>query len=79
MLNVNVVSENMKRLKIVTCAVKQINIYLMTNIGLGREDCQHVVKDEFLCMVVGCALGTIVHNWMFEKKVNTVQGRQDFS
>ena len=24
------------------------------NLGLGQEDCQHVVTDEFLCMVTGC-------------------------
>ena len=28
------------------------------NLGLGQEDCQHAVIDEFLCMVAGCALGT---------------------
>ena len=28
------------------------------NLGLGREDCQQAVIDEFLCMVAGCALGT---------------------
>ena len=28
------------------------------NLGLGREDCQQAVIDEFLCMVSSCALGT---------------------
>ena len=27
---------------------------LKANLGLGREDCQHTVIDEFLCMVAGC-------------------------
>ena len=31
---------------------------LKGNLSLGREDCQHAVIDEFLCMVAGCALGT---------------------
>ena len=38
---------------------------LKTNLGLGREDCQQAVIDDFLCMVAGCALGTDVYHWMF--------------
>ena len=39
--------------------------HLRGNFGQGREDCQHLVIDEFLCMVTGCALGTDVCHWMF--------------
>ena len=42
--------------------------YLKTSLGLGREDCQHTVIDEFLCMVADCALGTDVYHWMFKQK-----------
>ena len=42
--------------------------YLKVNLGLGRETCQHAVIDEFLYMVTGCALGTDVCHWMFNKK-----------
>ena len=38
---------------------------LKGNFGLGREDCQQAVTDEFLCMVAGCVLGTDVCHWMF--------------
>ena len=41
---------------------KNLKAYL----GLDREDCQPDVTDEFLCMVVGCALGTDVCHWMFK-------------
>ena len=41
---------------------------LKVNLGLGREDCQHAVRDEFLCMVTGCVLGTDVSHWTFLKK-----------
>ena len=41
---------------------------LKTNLGFGREDCQHAVIDEFLCMAAGCALGTDVCHWMFKQK-----------
>ena len=41
---------------------------LKAHLGLDREDCQHGVIDEFLCMVAGCALGTDVCHWMFLKK-----------
>ena len=52
-------------------------IYILTgHLGLLWEDYQHAVIDEFLCMVVGCALGTDVCHWMF-KKVNMAQGQQD--
>ena len=44
---------------------------LKANLGLGREDCQHAVIDEFLCMVTGCALETDLCHWMFFK-VNMV-------
>ena len=44
----------------------------------GREDCQHRVIDELLCMVAGCALGTDVCHWLdFFLKVDMVQGQQD--
>ena len=33
---------------------------LKVNLGLGREDCQHAVIDEFLRMVTGCVLRTDV-------------------
>ena len=36
-----------------------------------------LVIDEFLCIVTCCALGAYVRHWMFEKKVNMVQGQQD--
>ena len=39
--------------------------YLKANLGLGQEDYQHAVRDEFLSMVAGCALGTDVCHWMF--------------
>ena len=43
--------------------VSQSNLQrLKTNLGLGQKDCQHIVIDEFLCMVTGCALGTDVCN-----------------
>ena len=45
--------------------------------GLACPDCQHVVTDEFLCMVSGCALETDVCHWMFKTKVNIVQGQED--
>ena len=41
---------------------------LKANLGLGREDCQHAVIEEFLCKVTGYALGTDVCHWMFLKK-----------
>ena len=41
---------------------------LKTNLGLGQEDCQHSVIDEFLYMVAGCALGTDVFHCMFKQK-----------
>ena len=33
--------------------------------GLPWEDYQHVVVNEFMCMVAGCALRTDVYHWMF--------------
>ena len=50
---------------------------LKGHLGLSWNDYQHAVIDEFLCMVAGFALGTGVCYWMFEKKVNMVQGQQD--
>ena len=44
------------------------SIYLKTNLSLVREDCQHAVIDEFLCMVTGCAWGTDVSHWVFKQK-----------
>ena len=41
---------------------------LKINLGLGWEDCQHIMVDEFLCMVTGCALVTDVCHWMFKQK-----------
>ena len=41
---------------------------LKGNFDLCREDCQQAVTDEFLCMVVGCVLGTDVCHWMFKTK-----------
>ena len=41
---------------------------LKTNLCLGREDCQHAVIDEFLCIVAGCTLGTDVCHWMFKQE-----------
>ena len=44
-------------------------MYLLKgNFGLGREDCQQAVTDEFLCIVAGCVLGTDVCHWMFKTK-----------
>ena len=34
--------------------------HLKGDLGLGRPDCQHAVRDEFLYTVAGCALGTVV-------------------
>ena len=36
--------------------------------GLGSQGSQHPVIDEFLCMVVGCALGPDVCHWMLNTK-----------
>ena len=41
-----------------------IVIVLKANLGLGQEDCQHAVIDEFLCMLAGLALGTGGRHWM---------------
>ena len=41
---------------------------LKANFGLGQEDCQYAVIDEFLCMVTGCALETDVCHWLFKKR-----------
>ena len=45
--------------------------------GLASPDCQHVVIDEFLCMVSCFALETDVCHWMFKTKLNMVQGQED--
>ena len=42
-------------------------ILLKANLGLGWEDCQQAVIDEFLFMVAGCALETNVCHWMLKK------------
>ena len=58
--------------------VSQSNLQrLKTNLGLGQKDCQHIVIDEFLCMVTGCALGTdVCHSMSFKQltwfKVNKI-------
>ena len=39
-------------------------VTLKANLGLGQEDCQHAVIDEFLCMMAGCDLGTDVHMYV---------------
>ena len=49
---------------------------LKTHRGLAGPDCQHIVIDEFLCMVSGCALETDACHWMFKTKVNMVQGHR---
>ena len=41
---------------------------LKGNFGLGQEDCQQAVTDDFLCIVAGCALQTDVCHWMFKTK-----------
>ena len=41
-------------------------ICLKGHLGVPWEDNQHVVIDEFLCMVAGCASGTGVCHWMFK-------------
>ena len=51
--------------------------FLKENLGLGREDCQQAVIDEFLCMVDGCALGTDVCHWMFKKMSGDIMNYQD--
>ena len=50
---------------------------LKTHRGLAGPDCQHVVTDEFLFMVFGCALETDVCHLMFKTKVNMVQSHED--
>ena len=35
---------------------------------LGKTINIYTVIDEFLCMLAGCALGTDVCHWMFEKR-----------
>ena len=37
--------------------------HLKMSLGLGLEDCQHTVIDDFLCTVAGCAWGTDVCNY----------------
>ena len=34
--------------------------------GLGWEDCQQALTDEFLCILVGCVLETDVCYWIFK-------------
>ena len=43
-------------------------VFLKGNFGMGREDCQQAVTDEFMCIVAGCCLGTDVCHWMFKTK-----------
>ena len=38
-------------------------VCLKGNFGLGREDCQQAVTDEFLCIVAGCVWGTDICHW----------------
>ena len=45
-----------------------LNKDIWCHVGLGWEDCQHAVIDEFLCMVAGCALGTDARHWMLNNK-----------
>ena len=52
-------------------------VTLKTHRGLAGPERQHVVTDEFLCMVSGCALQTDVCHCMFKTKVNMVQGQED--
>ena len=49
----------------------------MTHHSLAGQDCQHLVIDEFLCMVSGCASETDVCHWMFKTKVSMVQAQED--
>ena len=48
-----------------TSELKKLTGARKANLGLGRENCQHAVIDEFLCLVSGCALGTDISHWMF--------------
>ena len=50
---------------------------LKVDLSLAGEDCQQAVTDEALRTVTGCALGTDVCHWMFQTKVNMVQGQED--
>ena len=50
--------------------------FLKTNFGLGREDCQHGVIDEFLCMVAGWELVVPWGQMYVITKVNMVLGQQ---
>ena len=42
--------------------------HLKGNFGLGREDCQQAMTDEFMGIVAGCLLGTDVCHWVFKTK-----------
>ena len=53
-------------------------ITLKSHRGLAGPDCQHIVIDEFLWMVSGCALETDECHWMFKTKANMVQGEGNF-
>ena len=44
--------------------------------GLAGPDCQHVVIDEFLCMVSRCALETYVCHWIFKQKSTWSRSRR---
>ena len=52
-------------------------ITLKSHQCLAGPDCQHIVIDEFLWMVSGCALETDVCHWMFKTKANMFQGEED--
>ena len=56
-----------------------IHAKLKVNLCQGQENSQQAVIDEFVCMVVGCGLGTHVCHWIFFffLNVNMVQGQQD--
>ena len=40
--------------------LQRLYLYRNVDLNLGRGVCDDLVTDEFLCMVVGCALGTDV-------------------
>ena len=49
---------------------------LKTYHGLAGPDCQHVVIDEFLCIVSGCTLETNACHWMFKQNQHGPRSRR---
>ena len=51
-------------------------MHLKGHRGLAGPDCQHIMIDEFLCMVSGFALETDVCHWMFKTKSTWFKGKK---